>query len=230
MRTPKLIAELRFSRAVESVLILMSRSSTYTSSATPLLARSRNLLLININSKWSFHRDISITPLTLFLLLFQSKAFVQQGSSFQTHYKGSRTRPITHEQQQRSRESRVLELSSPRVRHASPRPPRQALPPQSSHRSPTSLLAARMDSIRSSPPHSARAGSPKLTVFDDDDVKGGTTANIVLLRNVFVVKEGWLDDRTFNDLLALGNALPGPAFSQVSLLVHRLRIGGLCSP
>jgi len=68
---------------------------------------------------------------------------------------------------------------------------------------------------------------------------GGPSANIVLIRKVslalpsaspqsriadtrrrlhqiFVTKQEWVDDQTFNDLLALGNALPGPAFSQVS--------------
>ena len=30
-----------------------------------------------------------------------------------------------------------------------------------------------------------------------------------------MTKQEWVDDDTFNDLLALGNALPGPGFSQV---------------
>ncbi|GJJ14290.1 hypothetical protein Clacol_008554 [Clathrus columnatus] len=43
---------------------------------------------------------------------------------------------------------------------------------------------------------------------------GGPSANIVLLRKIFVRDEKWLDDKTFTDLLALSSALPGPAFSQ----------------
>lgn len=39
-----------------------------------------------------------------------------------------------------------------------------------------------------------------------------------IVLQVFVQQQRWLDDTTFNDLLALGNALPGPAFSQVSSL------------
>ena len=32
---------------------------------------------------------------------------------------------------------------------------------------------------------------------------------------IFVVREKWVDDKTFTDLFALGSALPGPSFSQV---------------
>lgn len=42
---------------------------------------------------------------------------------------------------------------------------------------------------------------------------------------IFVAKEHWLDDRTFNDLLALGQALPGPAFSQLAFSISALRGG-----
>lgn len=54
---------------------------------------------------------------------------------------------------------------------------------------------------------------------------GGPSANIVLIRKIFVQKEKWLDDRTFTDLLALGQALPGPAFSQLAFSISALRGG-----
>ena len=80
---------------------------------------------------------------------------------------------------------------------------------------------------------------------------GGPSANIVLIRKVslalpsaspqsriadtrrrahqiFVTKQEWVDDQTFNDLLALGNALPGPAFSQVSSMSGTLLVNGAC--
>ncbi|GAA5975447.1 hypothetical protein JCM21900_002114 [Sporobolomyces salmonicolor] len=58
---------------------------------------------------------------------------------------------------------------------------------------------------------------------------GGPSANIVLIRRIFVTEEQWLDDTTFNDLLALGNALPGPAFSQLALAISALHDGTLCA-
>ncbi|GAA5844686.1 hypothetical protein JCM5353_001500 [Sporobolomyces roseus] len=57
---------------------------------------------------------------------------------------------------------------------------------------------------------------------------GGPSANIVLIRKIFVTKEEWVDDQTFNDLLALGNALPGPAFSQLAFAISCLHDGTLC--
>ncbi|GAA5872390.1 hypothetical protein JCM1840_006049, partial [Sporobolomyces johnsonii] len=58
---------------------------------------------------------------------------------------------------------------------------------------------------------------------------GGPSANIVLIRRIFVTEEQWLDDTTFNDLLALGNALPGPAFSQLAFAISALHDGTLCA-
>ncbi|GAA6062577.1 hypothetical protein JCM10212_004890 [Sporobolomyces blumeae] len=57
---------------------------------------------------------------------------------------------------------------------------------------------------------------------------GGPTANIVLIRKIFVTQKEWLDDGTFNDLLALGSALPGPAFSQLAFAISCLHDGTLC--
>ncbi|ORY91695.1 putative chromate ion transporter [Leucosporidium creatinivorum] len=58
---------------------------------------------------------------------------------------------------------------------------------------------------------------------------GGPSANIVLIRKIFVQQQQWLDDATFNDLLALGNALPGPAFSQLAFSISALRGGILAA-
>ncbi|KAF8523057.1 chromate transporter-domain-containing protein [Hysterangium stoloniferum] len=54
---------------------------------------------------------------------------------------------------------------------------------------------------------------------------GGPAANIVMLRKIFVVREKWLDDKTFTDLFALSSALPGPAFSQLAFAISLLRGG-----
>ncbi|GAA5927554.1 uncharacterized protein JCM15063_005931 [Sporobolomyces koalae] len=63
---------------------------------------------------------------------------------------------------------------------------------------------------------------------------GGPSANIVYIRKassrppIFVTKKKWVDDSTFNDLLALGSALPGPAFSQLAFAISCLHDGTLC--
>ncbi|KIJ48450.1 hypothetical protein M422DRAFT_226012 [Sphaerobolus stellatus SS14] len=54
---------------------------------------------------------------------------------------------------------------------------------------------------------------------------GGPAANIVMLRKTFVVREKWIDDKTFTDLFALGSALPGPSFSQLAFSIALLRGG-----
>ncbi|SGZ22173.1 BQ5605_C022g09443 [Microbotryum silenes-dioicae] len=54
---------------------------------------------------------------------------------------------------------------------------------------------------------------------------GGPSANLILLRKIFVIREKWIDDTTFQDLLALGNALPGPAFSQIAFSISAIRGG-----
>ncbi|KAM0788750.1 hypothetical protein ACM66B_002842 [Microbotryomycetes sp. NB124-2] len=56
---------------------------------------------------------------------------------------------------------------------------------------------------------------------------GGPSANIVLIQKIFVQREKWVDDSTFNDLLALGNALPGPSFSQLAFSISCLHDGTL---
>ncbi|SCZ96602.1 BZ3500_MvSof-1268-A1-R1_Chr4-4g07468 [Microbotryum saponariae] len=48
---------------------------------------------------------------------------------------------------------------------------------------------------------------------------GGPSANLILLRKIFVIREKWIDDSTFQDLLALGNALPGNPAAVLSFLL-----------
>jgi len=54
---------------------------------------------------------------------------------------------------------------------------------------------------------------------------GGPVAHIGYFRNEFVVRRCWLDDRSFADLVALCQFLPGPASSQVGLAVGLSRAG-----
>jgi chromate transport protein ChrA len=46
-----------------------------------------------------------------------------------------------------------------------------------------------------------------------------------LSNQIFVDKQQWVDETTFVDLFALGNALPGPALSQLAFSVALLRGG-----
>ncbi len=61
---------------------------------------------------------------------------------------------------------------------------------------------------------------------------GGPTAHLGYFREEFVVRRRWLDDRTYADLLALCQFLPGPASSQAGIAIGVLRaglIGGLAA-
>jgi len=61
---------------------------------------------------------------------------------------------------------------------------------------------------------------------------GGPTAHLGYFREEFVVRRRWLDDRTYADLLALCQFLPGPASSQAGIAIGTLRaglIGGLAA-
>ncbi len=55
---------------------------------------------------------------------------------------------------------------------------------------------------------------------------GGPVAHLGFFRREFVDRRGWFDDRTYGDLVALCQFLPGPASSQVGFAVGLLR-GGL---
>jgi len=54
---------------------------------------------------------------------------------------------------------------------------------------------------------------------------GGPVAHIGYQRRTFVERLGWLDEAAFGELVALGQALPGPASSQLTIAVGRLRGG-----
>jgi chromate transporter len=61
---------------------------------------------------------------------------------------------------------------------------------------------------------------------------GGPTAHLGYFREEFVIRRRWLDDRTYADLLALCQFLPGPASSQAGIAIGMLRaglIGGLAA-
>jgi chromate transporter len=54
---------------------------------------------------------------------------------------------------------------------------------------------------------------------------GGPVAHIGYQRAAFVDRLGWLDDDAFAELVALCQTLPGPASSQLSIAVGRIRAG-----
>ena len=54
---------------------------------------------------------------------------------------------------------------------------------------------------------------------------GGPIAHLGYFRTEFIERRGWLDERTYADLVALAQFLPGPASSQVGMAVGLLRAG-----
>jgi chromate transporter len=54
---------------------------------------------------------------------------------------------------------------------------------------------------------------------------GGPVAHIGYQRDAFVTRHRWLDEHTFGELVALCQTLPGPASSQLTVAVGRLRAG-----
>ena len=56
---------------------------------------------------------------------------------------------------------------------------------------------------------------------------GGPIAHIGYFRREYVERRRWLDDRHFADLLALCQALPGPASSQLGIAIGTMRAGRL---
>ncbi|HRX48211.1 MAG TPA: chromate efflux transporter [Spirochaetota bacterium] len=54
---------------------------------------------------------------------------------------------------------------------------------------------------------------------------GGPIAHIGYYHNEYVAKRKWLDEKTFADLLALCQFLPGPASSQMSIGIGTMRAG-----
>lgn len=61
---------------------------------------------------------------------------------------------------------------------------------------------------------------------------GGPTAHLGYFKNEYVDKRKWLDDKAYADIIALCQFLPGPASSQVGIVIGMLRggmMGGLLS-
>ena len=56
---------------------------------------------------------------------------------------------------------------------------------------------------------------------------GGPVAHIGYFQQEYVVRRGWLDDKSFTDLVALCQLLPGPASSQLGIAIGTLRAGKL---
>src|SRR5262247_2909946 len=54
---------------------------------------------------------------------------------------------------------------------------------------------------------------------------GGPVAHLGYFHDAFVVRRRWLDERTYADLVALCQFLPGPASSQVGMAVGLSRAG-----
>ena len=54
---------------------------------------------------------------------------------------------------------------------------------------------------------------------------GGPVAHLAAFRRRYVTTLGWLDEATFADLVALGQALPGPTSSKVGMAIGWLRAG-----
>ena len=54
---------------------------------------------------------------------------------------------------------------------------------------------------------------------------GGPVAHLGYFREEFVHRRRWLDDKSYADLVALCQFLPGPASSQVGLAIGLLRGG-----
>jgi chromate transporter len=56
---------------------------------------------------------------------------------------------------------------------------------------------------------------------------GGPVAHLGYFRREYVERRGWLDGNTFGDLVALSQALPGPASSQLGIAIGTRRAGVL---
>jgi chromate transporter len=56
---------------------------------------------------------------------------------------------------------------------------------------------------------------------------GGPVAHLGYFRTEFIERRRWLDDRSYSDLVALCQFLPGPASSQVGMALGMQRAGWL---
>ncbi|MFZ5987874.1 MAG: chromate efflux transporter, partial [Bacillota bacterium] len=61
---------------------------------------------------------------------------------------------------------------------------------------------------------------------------GGPIAHLGFFKNEYVNKKKWIDDKTYADIIALCQFLPGPASSQVGMSIGMIRggiLGGIIS-
>ncbi len=61
---------------------------------------------------------------------------------------------------------------------------------------------------------------------------GGPVAHLAYFKDEYINRRKWLDDKTYADIIALCQFLPGPASSQVGISIGMLRgglLGGLVS-
>jgi chromate transporter len=88
----------------------------------------------------------------------------------------------------------------------------------------TKTTAGRADAVPASPPGNWRE---VLAVFLRLGLTsfGGPVAHLGYFREELVIRRAWLDDRSYADLVALCQFLPGPASSQVGIAVGLLRAG-----
>lgn len=56
---------------------------------------------------------------------------------------------------------------------------------------------------------------------------GGPVAHVGYFRDEYVGRRGWLDERSFGELVAVTNLLPGPSSSQLGIAIGALRAGKL---
>ena len=56
---------------------------------------------------------------------------------------------------------------------------------------------------------------------------GGPVAHLAYFRREYVERRGWVDDRTYADLVALFQSVPGPTSSEVGIAIGLLRAGPL---
>ena len=54
---------------------------------------------------------------------------------------------------------------------------------------------------------------------------GGPAAHVAIFRHEFVERRGWLDDRTFLDLLSAANLIPGPTSTELAMHIGFRRAG-----
>jgi chromate transporter len=56
---------------------------------------------------------------------------------------------------------------------------------------------------------------------------GGPIAHIGYFRDEYVTRRGWVDERTYSDLVALSSFLPGPSSSELGIAIGIMRAGPL---